>query len=207
MDYTAIVPVRNRRLPGTDSEIKPDTCKVYQIRGLKQLAKKRSTKDASWTLPFGRKSGILTIGPYKPIGKARLFATVCDCGRHNLSTADQIWHNLQAGLGCGEDDCHAVALPKKLWREAKESQRLQLIIRIAVEPEDVFSFWGGKLDDGFNLTQAEGVANFINYCQGEMTDERNIWACKDSEKLPFIEGNITMKSSPDPIFYEIPKGE
>lgn len=204
MDYVDISPIRNRGLIGSQKETIPS--KVYYVRGLKKVPKRlKQIPEVEKDLPFGRKSGILSIGPHKPIGKARLYATICDCGRHNLSTAEQIWYNLEAGLGCGEDDCTAVALSEKLWRNSEDSLKLQLMTRLAVTGDDVFSYWGGRLDDGFSLSVAEGVNNFTQYCLSKMRGKLDFWAHKECPSLPFIEGNIVMQTQPDPLFYRIAK--
>ncbi len=148
-------------------------------------------------VPFGTKQGPLKIGKGNPVGKDRLFETHCDCGRSSLMSVEDILHNVSEGLGCGFQKCSILPFVSHLWKGMGKSLHLQLLFRLLGDPDDVFSYWGGSLEDAFSMDLPEAFNNFFPYCKSLMESDDHYWACKECDDLPFIEGNIIMKEAPD----------
>jgi hypothetical protein len=86
-----------------------------------------------------------------------------------------------------------------------ESLRIQLSTLLLLCPEEVESWWGGTMDDMFELeTLDEAVLHLSMYLEDK--DFTGVWISRKDDRMPFMETNVLLSSKPDVVFMRYAKG-
>lgn len=145
---------------------------------------------------FNRKVGHLTIGPNRPIGRAKKIYATCDCGSKNWYPMDELERMVRERAGCGTKTCTALSFGEAVWR-TPEATRLQLFTLLLIRPEEVESLWGGTADDVFEVPFEQAVENLNQYLVGQGCT--GLWLARKDKLLPFMQSNVTLGNRPDPM--------
>lgn len=147
-------------------------------------------------LPFNSKSGHLTIGPNRPTGKDSRYYAACDCGHRGWYTEAELLDMVDGFSGCGRPSCSAMSYHDKLW-VSPDSLKIQHFTITLLRPELMQSWWGGTMDDFYEISQQEGFDNLMGYL--EASGISGVWLGRLDENLPFMEGNVRLGKQPDKI--------
>lgn len=154
-------------------------------------------------LPFGKKVGHMKVGPNRPVGKRfpKYFAT-CDCGHTGWYSERDLNEILSRWGGCGEPSCTALNFHETVWT-SPDSLRIQLHILLLLCPEEVESWWGGRMDDFHELDRDQGFRNLEEYLLER--GYSGVWLGRKDTGLPFMESNVILSSRPDEVFLRFDK--
>lgn len=155
-------------------------------------------------LPFNSRSGHLTIGPNRPTGKDKRYYAACDCGHKGWYTEGELRGMVDGHSGCGRPACSAMSYHDKLW-VTPDSLQIQHFTITLLRPELIQSWWGGTMDDMYDMEQMEGFLHMQDYL---MTGGYSgVWLTRLDENLPFLEGNLRLGKRPDKILRKFSKAK